>query len=666
MARNFFRAIFEHGALNIRKALNEALDSLWEYGPDRDFAHRLYPEWNLLGDPELNLWTAVPKLMVVQHDSIIPTGFQTFGVKVEEEDGKPVKNALVCVMMANDTSLYKYRYTNEAGFVFFPIEPKYSGWLYITVTAQNHIPYEDSCFVDAILANATYPNQARHLVRLPNTRELNWSYCGNRSIFCQTAEENLIYPPLYVDRGKFPSIALTFEGFPWLTYTTGPSLFGAVKTDKTIPGNWEKFLISTGDEIGPPSLVLSQVVSTIPEEKEIGYLVYEVKSFPEGRNYIYFTAFDSLGPYYTAVLDTGDIPNGSAVYTPSIAITPGDYLHIAWCKEGRVWYKTTLEPVSPWTIRQGIPPVWSEKVPISTQDPLTEPASNPFVETDGEWVYLVWRGPNEDSIPNPNYGEIWQRRRRMDWPITRWTNPINKSKSPLRESNYPTMSTGKAVVWQELLPDSNFEIYANLPIPQETINISRTENHSFYPHANLLPAPPYIPFEWELFNIWTEEIIPETFYKVIFKPYYFQPRDISDPSLAILCGESIPSPYCLNRDGFINYGEITIDYSNPNLKYKLPYLHPKKYYLLEAVVYQETTGIHRERVEFEGGKGKNVEFYPEEPETLRVVIPSGTYDSTVTWVEIKNFSANFLLLLTYGYTSLRLWRKRWADPRIGG
>jgi hypothetical protein len=207
-----------------------------------------------------------------------------------------------------------------------------------------------------------------------------------------------------------------------------------------------------------PTVVLSQIKETYP----MGYVVYTARPPFSNSNYLYFAAFDNqidTACYYKIALDTGEIQNGGAIYTPSIAITPGDYLHVVWCKEGKVWYKTTLQPVHPDLIRAGIQPVWSKKVLISTQEPMTEPASNPFVEASGEWVYCVWRGPNEEG--NPNYGEIWQRKgriRRDSLPY--WYPPRNISKSPLRESNYPTMSTGNAVVWQELLPDSNFEIYA--------------------------------------------------------------------------------------------------------------------------------------------------------------------------------------------------------------
>lgn len=50
--------------------------------------------------------------------------------------------------------------------------------------------------------------------------------------------------------------------------------------------------------------------------------------FPRVETTSTLIAFDSLGVYSTAVLDTGEIPNGSSVYTPSIAITPGDYWNI--------------------------------------------------------------------------------------------------------------------------------------------------------------------------------------------------------------------------------------------------------------------------------------------------------------------------------------------------
>ena len=392
------------------------------------------------------------------------------------------------------------------------------------------------------------------------------------------------------------------------------------------------------ESISAPALHLS-VYGGASALGELGYVVCALKG--GAKSYIYFGAFDSLGVYYRTVLDSGDVSE------PAIAITPKDFLHIVWRKADRIYYVTTLTGITPEDIRNGGQPVWSERVLISTRPPQrpTEPASNPFVEAEGEWVYVVWRGPNEEG--NPNFGEIWQRRRRMDWPIEQWTTPANKSRTPLQESNYPTMSTGTAVVWQESLP-GNYEIYANImtAFAERIVNISNTPGNSFFPHTSLLPSPPWVHQDWQLFSIWTEESIPNTIYRIKFSDYYFPgpPPDTAVSSLSISAGNPEPSPYCLARDSFIDFGEISIDYANPNLAYRLPYLHPKKFYLLQAVVYQDTSGFHRERLVFEDGGGRTVETYPGEPETLRVIIPPGTYDSTVTEIEIRKLLGEYATL----------------------
>ncbi|MEO0115713.1 MAG: T9SS type A sorting domain-containing protein [candidate division WOR-3 bacterium] len=360
------------------------------------------------------------------------------------------------------------------------------------------------------------------------------------------------------------------------------------------------------------------------------------------------------------VLDTGDVTS------PSIAITPKDLLHIVWQKnEGgrsRIYYITTLEGITPDYIRSGGGPHWSDKYPISEPE-RTEPASNPFVEAQGEWVYAVWRGPNEEG--NPDYGEIWQRKGKIrPGQLPYWYRPQNMSRTLNNESNYPTMSTGTAVVWQESLP-GNYEIYANIitAFGERIVNISNDSTNSFFPHTNLLPAPPWVRPEWRLFTVWTEESIPDTFYRIKFSNYYFSgpPYDTLISPFSISGGDSIPSPYCLARDSFIDFGEIAIDYADSNLFYRLPYLHPQKSYLLQAVVYQDTTGVHRERFLFEDGRGKTVEYYPEESETLGVIIPAGIYDSTITDIEIRKLLGEYSVL-----AHLNLYEFEMVDKEGGG
>ncbi|MEO0130920.1 MAG: hypothetical protein ABIK76_04445, partial [candidate division WOR-3 bacterium] len=252
-------------------------------------------------------------------------------------------------------------------------------------------------FEEPIPYNATAFNQSHHLGRKINDDYLHWCYHSQNNIWYQTQNE-LIYPPVSIAQGKFPSIFLRGEN-PWICYKRNDSIICVIKVDNFYPGNWKKINVFSGMEVGPPSLVLSQVYPG--DYGSMGYIVYEKKDFRRGKNYICFNAFDSLGIHYTTVLDSGNIPTESLekdcyVSSPSIALTYGDYLHIVWEKEGRIYYKTTLQRVYPHLIRRGEPIIWSAIMRVSTELPLpiTEPASNPSVEAQGEWVYVVWRGPN--------------------------------------------------------------------------------------------------------------------------------------------------------------------------------------------------------------------------------------------------------------------------------
>ncbi|MBS4015412.1 MAG: T9SS type A sorting domain-containing protein [Candidatus Latescibacteria bacterium] len=142
----FFRSAFNDKVYKLGDAFRRAkfiLDSIGTVSPPpTDFPYNTtrYREWNLLGDPELNLWTATPRPLNVTLDTIIYWGPQTYSVTVKS-GSTPIQNALVCAMM-NDTMIYQYNYTNSSGVVTFAINPLTAGIMSVTVTAHNYIPYE--------------------------------------------------------------------------------------------------------------------------------------------------------------------------------------------------------------------------------------------------------------------------------------------------------------------------------------------------------------------------------------------------------------------------------------------------------------------------------------------------------------------------------------------
>ncbi|MFP4580352.1 MAG: C25 family cysteine peptidase [Candidatus Sumerlaeia bacterium] len=95
---------------------------------------------NLLGDPEMPLYTDDPQDMTVSHDAFISVGPQTYAV----ETGTP--GALVCLMKG--TEVYAYGKADGSGRFEAVIEPFTMGAMYVTVTAPNRYAYEGTCQIN--------------------------------------------------------------------------------------------------------------------------------------------------------------------------------------------------------------------------------------------------------------------------------------------------------------------------------------------------------------------------------------------------------------------------------------------------------------------------------------------------------------------------------------
>jgi Peptidase family C25 len=95
--------------------------------------------YNLLGDPSLNLWTAVPKPLSVEYPTTIPIGGNYFTVRVTDYTNEPMANALVSLWKTNEVKATGY--TDADGFISLAIEPTTSDTMFLTVTANNRVPF---------------------------------------------------------------------------------------------------------------------------------------------------------------------------------------------------------------------------------------------------------------------------------------------------------------------------------------------------------------------------------------------------------------------------------------------------------------------------------------------------------------------------------------------
>ena len=125
----------------------EALgESKNDYHPGSNSTYKyIFTELTLVGDPGLPLLKREPEAIDVQHYASIPGGPQNFPVKVMK-NGWDLEGAHVCIWKGFE--VYARGVTDVNGMIWFTnIDPFIPGDMLITVTGQNLLPYEGTCFV---------------------------------------------------------------------------------------------------------------------------------------------------------------------------------------------------------------------------------------------------------------------------------------------------------------------------------------------------------------------------------------------------------------------------------------------------------------------------------------------------------------------------------------
>jgi len=136
LARGFATGLFTEGRFKLGVAAIRAKLQLITEFPTH---YANYRGFNVLGDPDLGIWTETPILPVVTHPSEIDIGPQQLEVNVRRL-GLPVEGALVCATM--DDEVYVYDSTDSEGGVSLDINPPVTGRLRLVVTGRNCLPYD--------------------------------------------------------------------------------------------------------------------------------------------------------------------------------------------------------------------------------------------------------------------------------------------------------------------------------------------------------------------------------------------------------------------------------------------------------------------------------------------------------------------------------------------
>jgi len=111
--------------------------------PDDSFDLRVYFHvYNLLGDPALEMWTTVPRVLHVEHAATYPVGSSAFEVRVLDAGGMPVANARVCL---SSSQVQQVACSDQSGMTRFAVATSVADTMLVTVTGRNLLTYQGTC-----------------------------------------------------------------------------------------------------------------------------------------------------------------------------------------------------------------------------------------------------------------------------------------------------------------------------------------------------------------------------------------------------------------------------------------------------------------------------------------------------------------------------------------
>jgi hypothetical protein len=141
LEKRMFQAAFTETCYAIGDMTDKALYYLYQYYSGGGYTRYYLDCYNVMGDPSLDLWTSAAESLDVDCPTTVSTGTNPVSVTVQELGGAPILGALVCLY--KDGEVFETGYSDASGQVTLYPSPLTTGFLDLTVTAHNHLPYRD-------------------------------------------------------------------------------------------------------------------------------------------------------------------------------------------------------------------------------------------------------------------------------------------------------------------------------------------------------------------------------------------------------------------------------------------------------------------------------------------------------------------------------------------
>lgn len=140
-----YAALLQEGEHTLGKALWAGKYELWRnyhqntyfpFNQTAEFYHHIY---SLLGDPGMQMWSAIPELLTVTHADTLSRSQNAMDIQVVDASGAPVSAAYVALFNSENAI---GNYTDAAGLVTLPVVSGEALEIDLTVTGVNLYPYQ--------------------------------------------------------------------------------------------------------------------------------------------------------------------------------------------------------------------------------------------------------------------------------------------------------------------------------------------------------------------------------------------------------------------------------------------------------------------------------------------------------------------------------------------
>ncbi|HBC45909.1 MAG TPA: hypothetical protein DCZ43_02575, partial [candidate division Zixibacteria bacterium] len=150
----YYWAILEQGIYNLATAAFTGKMHLFETYPRNNgpgsYIQQYFYTYNTLGDPELEIRTAIPQTMIVTYPNPIPVGSSYMTVHVTGTGGTSLANAYVNLVKGRASEeVFVGGRTNASGDITLNFATTVADTMFVTVTARNYIPHLGNTLVQA-------------------------------------------------------------------------------------------------------------------------------------------------------------------------------------------------------------------------------------------------------------------------------------------------------------------------------------------------------------------------------------------------------------------------------------------------------------------------------------------------------------------------------------